>query len=83
MALHGEGEPAPTPEARVAQALTIELFTQWQTYRNGVHMDRDTFNSIDFQALATAAVGAWESGDADARYGVVTLLTPEVGPGRE
>ena len=56
MALHGEGEPAPTLLQTAEQAVKIELFTQWQTYRNGVHMDRDTFDSIDFRALAVAAI---------------------------
>lgn len=40
---------------RVAAALKIELFRQWQTYDNGVHMKPDTFAAIDFQALATKA----------------------------
>ena len=56
VALHGEGEPAPTLLQTAEQAVKIELFTQWQTYRNGVHMDRDTFDSIDFRALAVAAI---------------------------
>lgn len=62
MALHGEGEPQPTLLQRATQAATIELFTQWQTYRNGVHMDWDTFRSIDFRALAIAVMTAsgWE-----------------------
>lgn len=56
MALHGEGEPQPTLLQAATQAATIELFTQWQTYANGVHMDWDTFRSIDFRALAVAVV---------------------------
>lgn len=62
MALHGEGEPHPTLLQAATQAATIELFTQWQTYRNGVHMDWDTFRSIDFKAIAIAVMTAsgWE-----------------------
>jgi hypothetical protein len=56
MALNGEGEPQPTLMQVATQAATIELFTQWQTYRNGVHMDWDTFRSIDFRAIAVAAL---------------------------
>lgn len=56
MALHGEGEPRPTLLQQAEQAVKIELFAQWQTYRNGVHMDWDTFRSIDFRALAIAAL---------------------------
>lgn len=58
MALHGEGEPQPTLLQVATQAATIELFTQWQTYRNGVHMTWDTFRSIDFRALAVATLTA-------------------------
>jgi hypothetical protein len=54
MALHGEGEPAPTRLQAATQAATIELFTQWQTYRNGVHMDWDT----DFETIALAVIMA-------------------------
>lgn len=62
MALNGEGEPRPTMLQVATQAATIELFTQWQTYHNGVHMDWDTFRSIDFRALAIAVMTAsgWE-----------------------
>lgn len=56
MALNGEGEPQPTLMQVATQAATIELFTQWQTYRNGVHMDWDTFRSIDFRAIAVAVL---------------------------
>ena len=56
MALHGEGEPRPTLIQQATQAVTIALFEQWQTYRNGVHMDWDTFRSINFEALAIAAL---------------------------
>lgn len=56
MALNGEGEPQPTLMQAATQAVTIELFAQWQTYANGVHMDWDTFRSIDFRALAVAAI---------------------------
>ena len=55
MALHGIGEPRATVHQRITQALKIELFTQWQTYNNGVHMDDDTFFSIDFARLADKA----------------------------
>lgn len=58
MALNGEGEPTPTLLQTATQAVTIELFRQWQTYRNGVHMDWDTFRSIDFEALALEALSA-------------------------
>lgn len=58
MALNGQGEPAPTMLQAATQYVKIELFTQWQTYQNGVHMDSDTFNSIDFEALAIAALGS-------------------------
>lgn len=57
MALNGEGEPTPTLLQEATQAVTIELFRQWQTYRNGVHMTWDTFRSIDFEALALEALG--------------------------
>lgn len=56
MALNGEGEPQPTPVQVATQAATIALFEQWQTYRNGVHMDWDTFRSIDFNAIAVAVL---------------------------
>ena len=56
MTLNGVGEPAPTRLQAAVQALKIELYTQWQTYRNGVHMDSDTFESIDFETLALAAI---------------------------
>lgn len=56
MALNGAGEPHPTLMQAATQAATIELFTQWQTYRNGVHMDWDTFRSIDFHAIAVAVL---------------------------
>lgn len=58
MALNGEGEPAPTLLQTATQFVKIELYRQWQTYQNGVHMDRDTFDSIDFEALALEALGA-------------------------
>ncbi len=58
MALNGVGEPAPTLLQVATQAATIELFTQWQTYRNGVHMDWDTFRSINFRAIAVATLTA-------------------------
>lgn len=58
MALHGEGEPQPTLLQQATQAATIELFTQWQTYRNGVHMDWDTFRSVNFKAIALAVMTA-------------------------
>lgn len=58
MALNGEGEPQPTPVQVATQAATIELFKQWQTYRNGVHMDWDTFRSIDFNAIAVAVLAS-------------------------
>jgi hypothetical protein len=58
MALNGIGEPAPTLIQVATQAVKIELFTQWQTYHNGVHMNRDTFDSIDFRALALAVITA-------------------------
>jgi hypothetical protein len=62
VALNGEGEPQPTLLQVATQAATIELFTQWQTYRNGVHMDWDTFRSIDFKKIAVAVMTAagWE-----------------------
>jgi hypothetical protein len=56
MTLNGVGEPAPTRLQAAVQAAKIELYTQWQTYRNGVHMDSDTFNSIDFETLVLAAI---------------------------
>jgi hypothetical protein len=56
MALNGKGEPQPTLLQVATQAATIELFTQWQTYRNGVHMDWDTFRSIDFRSIAVAVL---------------------------
>lgn len=56
MTLNGVGEPAPTRLQAAVQAAKIELYTQWQTYRNGVHMDSDTFESIDFETLALAAI---------------------------
>lgn len=56
MALNGEGEPQPTPVQAATQAATIALFEQWQTYRNGVHMDWDTFRSINFEAIAVAVL---------------------------
>ena len=58
MALHGEGEPQPTLLQQATQAATIALFEQWQTYRNGVHMDWDTFRSINFRAIAVAVMTA-------------------------
>jgi hypothetical protein len=58
MALNGEGEPQPTPIQVATQAATIALFEQWQTYRNGVHMDWDTFRSIDFNAIAVAVLAS-------------------------
>lgn len=58
MALNGEGEPQPTRLQAAVQAAKIELFTQWQTYRNGVHMDWDTFRSIDFETIALAVIMA-------------------------
>lgn len=58
MALHGEGEPQPTLIQVATQAAKIQLYTQWQTYRNGVHMDDDTFNSVDFRAIAVAVLTA-------------------------
>lgn len=56
MALNGEGEPTPTTLQVATQAATVELFRQWQTYRNGVHMDWDTFRSIDFESVASAVL---------------------------
>lgn len=56
MTLYGEGEPQPTLLQQATQAAMIALFTQWQTYRNGVHMDWDTFRSIDFRAIALASL---------------------------
>lgn len=56
MALNGEGEPQPTLLQVATQAAMVELFTQWQTYRNGVHMDWDTFRSINFRAIAVAVL---------------------------
>lgn len=58
MALYGEGEPQPTLLQVATQAATIELFTQWQTYRNGVHWDYDSFRSVDFRAIAVAVLTA-------------------------
>ena len=58
MALHGEGEPQPTLIQVATQAATIELFTQWQTYKNGVHWDYDSFRSVDFRAIAVAVLTA-------------------------
>lgn len=58
MALNGEGEPQPTLLQVATQAATIELFTQWQTYRNGVHWDYDSFRSVDFRAIAIAVLTA-------------------------
>lgn len=58
MALNGEGEPRPTLLQVATQAATIELFTQWQTYRNGVHWDYDSFRSVDFRAIAIAVLTA-------------------------
>jgi hypothetical protein len=58
MALNGKGEPAPTMLQAATQLVTIEFFRQWQTYQNGVHLDWDTFRSIDFEALALEALGA-------------------------
>lgn len=58
MALNGEGEPQPTPVQVATQAATVALFEQWQTYRNGVHMDWDTFRSIDFNAIAVAVLAS-------------------------
>jgi len=58
MALNGEGEPRPTLMQVATQAATIELFRQWQTYANGVHMDYDTFRSINFRAIAEAVIAA-------------------------
>ena len=58
MTLNGIGEPAPTLIQVATQAVKIELFTQWQTYQNGVHMDSDTFDSIDFRSLALAVITA-------------------------
>lgn len=58
MALNGEGEPQPTLLQVATQAATIELFTQWQTYRNGVHWDYDSFRSVDFRAIAVAVLTA-------------------------
>lgn len=54
--LNGVGEPRPTLVQAATQAATIELFAQWQTYNNGVHMNWDTFRSIDFRAIAVAAL---------------------------
>lgn len=58
MALNGVGEPAPTLIQQATQSAKIELYAQWQTYQNGVHMDQDTFDSIDFRALALAVITA-------------------------
>jgi hypothetical protein len=76
MALHGEGEPAPTRLQAATQAATIELFTQWQTYRNGVHMDWDTFRSIDFRAIAVATLTA---AGFDVKMVDATLQLPTLG----
>ncbi len=56
MTLNGIGEPRATLIQVATQAVKIELFTQWQTYNNGVHMKSDTFDSIDFRAIAVAAL---------------------------
>lgn len=58
MALNGEGEPQPTLIQVATQAAMIELFTQWQTYKNGVHWDYDSFRSVDFRAIAVAVLTA-------------------------
>lgn len=58
MALNGEGEPLATPIQVATQAATIALFEQWQTYNNGVHMDWDTFRSINFNAIAVAVLAS-------------------------
>lgn len=89
MALHGEGEPQANAFQRLTQALTIALFAQWQTYNNGVHMDWDTFRSIDFEDLARAAYGPaseWlrenaerdSDSDSDRLREVLTTLAAEV-----
>lgn len=58
MALNGEGEPRATLMQRAEQAANVELYSQWQTYNNGVHMDWDTFRSINFRAIAVAVLTA-------------------------
>lgn len=58
MTLNGIGEPRPTLVQVATQAATIALFEQWQTYRNGVHMDWDTFRSINFRDIAVAVMTA-------------------------
>jgi hypothetical protein len=58
MALNGEGEPRPTLLQVATQAALVELFTQWQTYANGVHWDYDSFRSVDFRAIAVAVLTA-------------------------
>lgn len=83
MALHGEGEPQPTLLQVATQAATIELFTQWQTYRNGVHWDYDSFRSVDFRAIAVAVLTAagFDVKMVDATLQLPTLdddLTPKM-----
>lgn len=73
MALYGEGEPQPTLLQVATQAATIEMFTQWQTYRNGVHWNYDSFRSVDFRAIALAVL---TSAGFDVKTGDVTLKLP-------
>lgn len=40
----------------LATAFRVELYTQWQTHGNGVHMRPEVFDAIDFTALATAGM---------------------------
>lgn len=76
MALHGEGEPQPTLLQAATQAATIELFTQWQTYANGVHWNYDSFRSVDFRALAAAVLTA---AGVEVKMLDVTLQLPQLG----
>lgn len=76
MALYGVGEPKANQRQRICQALKIELYRQWQTYNNGVHLGQDNFDAIDFERLTMTFLAAWKPAVPDVvQFGaVITAL---------